>query len=449
METDTMTTTGRELAISRVVNAPRELVWEVWTNPEHIKHWWGPNGFTNTIFEMNVKAGGVWDFIMHGPDGTDYKNKSVYKEVVKPEKLVYDHVSGPKFQFSVTFTEQGKKTLISIQMLFETTEERDNVIKVFKADEGLRQNIYKLEGYLRKVSSEKEMSLTRVINASRQVVFKAWTDPEQLPKWWGPKGFTNPVCDVDVKPGGKILIHMQAPDGTMYPMDGEFHEIVEPEKLVFTSAALDKNGKRLFEVLNTVTFTEEAGKTKLNLHAAVSNITPESKPYLDGMNEGWNQSIDRLADLTENKEKANDEVVKIERTFNAPVERVWRAITDEDQMRQWYFPMIEHFKPEEGFETQFNVHHEGKDYLHIWKVKEVVPQKKISVEWKYGGYPGNSLVSFELFPQGDKTKLVLTHEDIETFIPEKYPELAKENFMEGWTRFMDEGLKEFLEKNSH
>jgi uncharacterized protein YndB with AHSA1/START domain len=453
METDTVLTPSKELTISKLINAPRELVWEVWTNPEHIKHWWGPNGFTNTIFQMDVKPGGVWDFIMHGPDGTDYKNKSVYKEVIKPEKLVYDHVSGPKFQFTVTFTEKGNKTLIAIQMLFETAEERENVVKVFKVDIGLKQNIYKLEGYLKKVSSEKEMTMERIINAPREMVFKAWTDPEQLAKWWGPNGFTNPVCDIDARPGGNILIHMKAPDGIVYPMDGEFHEIVEPERLVFTSAALDKNGNRLFEVLNTVTFTEENGKTKLKLHAAVSNITAEGRPYLDGMNKGWSQSIDRLeklvVDSSKNKKSTMDNTaIVIERTFNAPVEKIWKALTDINQMKQWYFPQLENFKPQEGFETQFNVHHEGKDYLHIWKIKEVIPFKKISVEWKYGGYPGNSLVSFEIFPQGDKTKLKLTHEGIETFIPEKYPELAKQNFIEGWTQFMDKGLKEFLEKTT-
>src|SRR5438552_14738110 len=140
MATDTVISPSKELTITRLLNAPRDLVWKVWTDPEHIKHWWGPNGFTNTISRMDVKAGGTWDLIMHGPDGTDYKNKSVYKEVVKNEKLVYDHVSGPKFQFTVTFMEKGKKTLINIEMLFETAEERENVVKVFKADVGLKQN---------------------------------------------------------------------------------------------------------------------------------------------------------------------------------------------------------------------------------------------------------------------------------------------------------------------
>jgi len=445
MAADTVLSPSRELTISKIVNAPRELVWKVWTDPEHIKNWWGPNGFTNTIFQMDVQPGGIWEFIMHGPDGTDYKNKSVYKEVVKYEKIVYDHVS-PKFQFTVTFKEQGGKTLINIEMLFETPEVRDNVVRVFKADGGLKQNSYKVEGYLRRVSFEREMSIERVINAPRKLVFDAWTDPEHIKNWWGPSGFTNPVCDVDATPGGTVLIHMQAPDGVVYPMDGEFHEIVEPKKLVFTTAALDKNGKRLFEVLNTVTFSEVNGITRLHLHAAVSGITEEGKPYIDGMNEGWNQSFDRLNEhvMDQSKIDTNAPVV-IERTFNAGIDKVWKAITDIDQMRQWYFPQLADFKPEEGFETQFSIHHEGRDYLHIWKVKEVIPVKKISVEWKYGGYPGNSLVSFELFEQGSKTKFILTHYGINTFMPEKYPELSKQNFTEGWTQFMDRELKDFLE----
>jgi uncharacterized protein YndB with AHSA1/START domain len=335
-------------------------------------------------------------------------------------------------------------------MLFETQEERDNTVKTFKADVGLRQNMYKLEAYLKKVSSEGELTITRIINAPREIVFKAWVDPEQLEKWWGPNGFTNPVCKIDPIPGGAIYIDMKGPDGTVYPMDGEIHEIIEPRRIVFTSAALDKNGNRLLEVINTVEFTEENGKTRLTLHAAPYRVTDEGRQYLEGMNAGWNQSIDRLdayvASPLKNKTSQMDTPVVLERTFNAPVEKVWKAITDIDQMKQWYFPQLESFKPEEGFETEFNVHHEGRDYFHIWKISKVVPLKKLSVEWKYKGYPGNSLVSFELFPQGDKTKLVLTHEKIETFDPEKYPELAPKNFREGWTQFMDKALKEFLEK---
>ena len=144
-------TADRELRISRVVNAPRELVWEVWTNPDHIKNWWGPTGFTNTIDKMEVKPGGVWEFVMHGPDGTDFKNKSIFKEIIKPELIIFEHVSGPKFLTTVRFEEEGKKTKIDWHMLFDTKEELDRVIKVFKADEGLKQNLVRLDDYVLKI----------------------------------------------------------------------------------------------------------------------------------------------------------------------------------------------------------------------------------------------------------------------------------------------------------
>ena len=141
-------TSDRELIITRLLNAPRELVWDVFTKPEHIKNWWGPNGFTNTIDKMDVKPGGEWEFIMHGPDGTDYKNKSIYKEIIRPERIVFEHVSGPKFIATITFTAEGNKTHLKWHMLFESAEQFQQVVKTFKADEGLKQNIVKLEEYL-------------------------------------------------------------------------------------------------------------------------------------------------------------------------------------------------------------------------------------------------------------------------------------------------------------
>lgn len=140
--------TNNELSITRTLNAPIELVWKVWTEPEHIAKWWGPNGFTNTIYKMEVKPGGIWDFTMHGPDGTDFKNQNMYVEVVKHKKLIFDHISTPKFRFSVNFTPQGNKTLLEWKSTFESAEELKKVIEVFKADEGMKQNVDKLESYL-------------------------------------------------------------------------------------------------------------------------------------------------------------------------------------------------------------------------------------------------------------------------------------------------------------
>ena len=134
----------------------------------------------------------------------------------------------------------------------------------------------------------------------------------------------------------------------------------------------------------------------------------------------------------------------IERTYNAPVEKVWKAITDKEDMKQWYFDIAE-FKPEVGFEFQFEGGKEDKCYLHLCKITEVIPRKKLQYSWRYDGYEGNSFVTFELFAEGNKTRLKLTHEGLETF-PISNPDFAKENFVEGWTYLIGTSLKEFAEK---
>jgi uncharacterized protein YndB with AHSA1/START domain len=143
-------TANREMTITRELNAPVALVWEVWTNPDHIKNWWGPNGFTNTIHQMDLRPGGVWELTMHGPDGTNYKNKSIFREIVENERIVFEHVSAPKHLTTVTFQAEGNKTQIKWHMLFETPEEFEKVISVFNAREGQKQNLEKLERYLLK-----------------------------------------------------------------------------------------------------------------------------------------------------------------------------------------------------------------------------------------------------------------------------------------------------------
>ena len=141
---------------------------------------------------------------------------------------------------------------------------------------------------------EHELVVTRVFDAPRELVFKAWTDPKIVAQWWGPHRFTNPVCELDPRPGGAIRIHMRGPDGTVYPMTGVYQEVVEPERIVFTSAALDASGNAMFEVLTTVTFAEEGGKTKQILRTRVIKSTPEAPRYLAGMEAGWTQSLERL-----------------------------------------------------------------------------------------------------------------------------------------------------------
>ncbi|HMG02444.1 MAG TPA: SRPBCC family protein [Edaphobacter sp.] len=142
----------REITDTRVVNAPRELIWKVWTEPVHVTQWWGPKGFTNTTHSMDVKVGGEWVHTMHGPDGRDYPNRIVYKELVEPERIVYEHISSPWHRTTVTFEDLGGKTKLTFQMLFETAEHKRKIVEEYKAVEGLSQTLGRLEDYLAKVS---------------------------------------------------------------------------------------------------------------------------------------------------------------------------------------------------------------------------------------------------------------------------------------------------------
>ncbi|MEN7551077.1 SRPBCC domain-containing protein [Rapidithrix thailandica] len=140
----------------------------------------------------------------------------------------------------------------------------------------------------------------------------------------------------------------------------------------------------------------------------------------------------------------NKKLLVIERTFKTPVEKVWRAITDKKQMKEWYFDLKE-FKAEVGFEFQFNAGTENGEYLHLCKVTEVIPLKKLRYSWRYDGYPGNSFVTFELFPEGEFTRLKLSHEGLESF-PKDNKDFASTNFEEGWGQIIGAFLKAHLEK---
>lgn len=145
------------------------------------------------------------------------------------------------------------------------------------------------------------------------------------------------------------------------------------------------------------------------------------------------------------REKIVHEPIVLEKTYDTPVKAVWEALTDKSKMKQWYFD-IKDFKLEVGHEFRFYAGDDNKQYLHICVIKEMIPQKKLSYTWKYEYDPNVSLVTFELFPEGQKTKLRLTHEGADNF-SKAHPEFARKNFVEGWTGFVEKELKAFLEKS--
>ncbi len=133
----------------------------------------------------------------------------------------------------------------------------------------------------------------------------------------------------------------------------------------------------------------------------------------------------------------------VERVYNAPISEVWKAITDKDEMKKWYFDLKE-FKPEIGFKFQFTGGTKDNQYLHLCEITEVIPEKKLTYSWRYDGYEGISFVTFELFEEDDKTRLKLTHRGLESF-PKSNPDLARHNFEKGWDQILNTSLVEYLE----
>jgi uncharacterized protein YndB with AHSA1/START domain/ketosteroid isomerase-like protein len=143
--------------------------------------------------------------------------------------------------------------------------------------------------------AEREVTVVRTFDAPRDLVFIMWTDAKHLAAWWGPHGFDNPKCEADPRPGGKLLIHMRAPDGGVHPMGGVFHDVTPPERIVFTSYVELPDGTRVVESLNTVSFTAQGRKTKVVLHAKARGFTDQATRMLAGMEAGWATSLDKLA----------------------------------------------------------------------------------------------------------------------------------------------------------
>ncbi|HET9183445.1 MAG TPA: SRPBCC family protein [Candidatus Angelobacter sp.] len=305
-----VSTSEREIVVTRVFDAPRELVWEAFTDPAQVVLWWGPKGFSTTIHEMDLRPGGVWRHTMHGPDGTDYPNKSVFIEVVKPERIVYSHgggkAGGPGVSFEATWTfeAQGDKTALTLRQVFPSAEVRERIVKEFGAVEGAKQTMGRLAEHL----EQNEFVISRTFDAPRDLVWKAFTDPECMKQWWGPKGAKVIASKMDLRPGGIYHYGMQTPDG--HEMWGKFvyREIVPPERLVLVSSFSDKEGKLTrhpmsptwpLEMFSVFTFTEHQGKTTVTIRWSPLNASEqERKTFAEGhasMQQGWSGTFEQLA----------------------------------------------------------------------------------------------------------------------------------------------------------
>jgi len=318
MSTATMAPgTTYEISITRTFDAPRELVWKAWTNPEMAKEWMGPRGFTTTEFTTADEPGAMWHLTMMGHrPGTEQMvtlgQGGRILEIRPPELLKYTFGwdsrasvglgDGPKENvITVRFEEQGGKTVMHFhQAPFATESERDGHNGGWNsAFDCFAEYILRIQPERKPAEGEvpSELHLRRFFAAPRQMVFEAWTRPERVKEWWGPKCFTTPVCEMDARGGGAIRIHMQGPDGRVYPMTGRFVEVYPPYRFHFTSGVPDGEGNLMFETWTSVYFEEKNGGTEVVLDVHVTKSTPAAAFALKGMREGWSQSLDKLAEF--------------------------------------------------------------------------------------------------------------------------------------------------------
>jgi uncharacterized protein YndB with AHSA1/START domain len=303
-------TADREMVISRLIDAPRDLVFKAWIHPDHVGQWWGPNGFSTTTHEIDVRPGGVWRYVMHGPDGADYPNRIDFREIAEPERIVYNHSGDSpedptRFETTVTFEDHGGKTLLTMRALFETVAMRDQVMREYGAEEGGRQHLARLAAHLENtaIATEDELIIARTFKAPRELVFKCWTEPEHFMRWWGPQGFSAPHCTIDLRVGGAIHFNMHSDEHGMDIWAGGVFQVVDPpSRLVLTDYFADEAGNKVSprsmgmseafpeEATVTVDFVEHEGYTTLFMRQSIPAIAPER----EGATVGWGESFDKL-----------------------------------------------------------------------------------------------------------------------------------------------------------
>lgn len=312
----TDSTADREIVMSRVFSAPRSLVWEAWTNPEHVVKWWGPRGFTTVTKRHEFRVGGVWEHTMIGPDGTRYPNKSVFKEIVPQERIVYSHGGGredgeiPGANFVATWkfeTVEGDKTKVTGRLLFPSAATRDHVVREFGAIEGGQQTLERLGEQLAAMQC-KPFIISREFAAPRDLVWMVWTEREHFARWFGPKGVTISIAQFDLRAGGMCHYSMTTPDGKKLWGKAVYREIVPPTKLVWINSFSDEHAgitrhpltKDLWplQLLTVVTFAENAGKTTVTVTWLPIDADVEERRVFDknhaSMKGGWGGTFDQL-----------------------------------------------------------------------------------------------------------------------------------------------------------
>jgi uncharacterized protein YndB with AHSA1/START domain len=310
------------IVVQRRIAVPRERVFAAFSDPATIGIWWGPTGFRTTTKVMDFRVGGAWTYMMHGPDGTDYPNYTVYREIVAPERIVYDHGTGPDqpFLFRSTILLQAVEggTRVVLELVFADFATRDATAMRYGAVKGGEQNLMKLDAFLTGAHALGQrmegasLILTRWFDAPPATVFAAWTETVQMARWWGPHGMTvsEAICEQQV--GGRYRVAITTPDGIAYPMEARILEFAPGHRLVL-AADLSEHPASWHEMMAAairaagggddasvgpqemaVGFHGESGGTRLEV-ALRSRSAAEAGAFVDvGAVAGWTMSFERL-----------------------------------------------------------------------------------------------------------------------------------------------------------
>jgi uncharacterized protein YndB with AHSA1/START domain len=307
----------REIVMTRVFDAPRELVFQAHSSCEHLANWFGPRRYTLSVCDMDFRPGGKYRFV-HSGDGQEHGFRGEFREIVEPERIVwtfeYEGMPGHISVDTLTLEDLGGgRTMLTARSLFDSVEDRDGMLQS-GMEEGATESWDRLAEHLDVMKGAAPAALggglviERIFDAPRDLVWKAWTDPEHVKLWWGPKGFTAPVVQADFRVGGAYLYCMRSSEGQDYWSTGVYRDIVPQERFVATDSFADEHGNVVpashygmpadfpLEMLVTVTFEDLGDKTRMILRH-------EGMPA-DEMGEmasqGWNESLDKLAEVLAN-----------------------------------------------------------------------------------------------------------------------------------------------------
>ena len=315
----------REVAVTRAFDAPRSLVFEACSDCEHMKNWWGPRGFDLIECRMDLRPGGTYRFVQRAPDGSIHGFNGVYREIAAPERIVFTQIYEPipdqEVVVTTTLTETNGRTALSQTLLFGSREARDGMI-ASGMEWGQAQSFERLDELLAGLlggaaaasgpapaagTAPTQMVVTREFDAPRDLVWKAWTEPDRLARWWGPPGSAIEVARLDLRPGGVFHYSMKTPSGPLMWGLFTYREVVPTERIVFVNAFSDAAGGLTrnpwiatwpLEILNTLTLTEHAGKTTLTLRGGPINATAEELGAFEagraGMQGGFAGTFDKL-----------------------------------------------------------------------------------------------------------------------------------------------------------